>query len=458
MNVLDSSLVENLLFEQGFEITGDRNSADIIIYNTCSVRAHAEQKVFSSLGKDAKRKASLARENSPGTIMVGVIGCMAQRLGQKLKNRYKVIDFICAPGRLHQLPEIIRSASKLPGAVYLDPPRTRSALPGDNGSIELLDSNRKPCGSRHAYLRIMRGCDRFCGYCIVPFVRGPERSRKPASIIQEARKLVDAGCDYITLLGQTVNSYHSSYQGKNILFADLLYILAGITGLRRLDFITSHPAGFNQDILTAMKDLDSVCPYIHCPPQSGSDRILKAMNRGYTRSEYDALVDSARRIVPEVTLAGDFIVGFPGESERDHEMSIDLIRQSGFKNSFIFKYSPRPGTQAAKKYADNVPEEVKKMRNNELLAVQKEVGLECHRRCVGRRFEVYVEGPSPRCNKQENPPTPDLTQMRGRTRGNHIVLFYSSENIADQYVDVEITGASDLGLVGKQVSHSGPSG
>ncbi len=450
MNRLDSELAGDLLRGRGFEPTADRDEADVIVYNTCSVRAHAEQKVFSRLGRDARRKAVLAAATPPRAVMVGVIGCMAQRLGRKLRGRFEAVDFVCAPGRIHELPDIIEAAAAADGAVRLNPPRTAPADGGAGKGLEQLDAGRVPPSSRHAYLRIVRGCDRFCSYCIVPFVRGPEISRTPASVLDEARKLVDAGCDYLTLLGQRVNNYR--HRGRTTTaFADLLGMLAGVRGLRRLDFITSHPVGFDRDVLVAMRDLDPLGPYIHCPPQSGSDRILKAMNRGYTRADYDALVDTARGIVPGVTIAGDFITGFPGETEEDHLQSIDLIRRSGFKNSFIFKYSPRPGTAAAKRFRDDVTEAVKKRRNNELLTVQKEVGLACHRSCIGKRYTVYVEGPSPRYDRQDRPPTPDATQMAGRTAANHIVLFYGSEETAGEYVEVEITGAMELALTGRPV-------
>lgn len=450
MNRLDSELAGDLLGARGFELTGDRDEADVIVYNTCSVRAHAEQKVFSRLGRDARRKAALAAASPPRALVVGVIGCMAQRLGERLARRFDAVDFVCGPGRIHELPDLIASAAAAPGAVLLNPPRTAGPPAAAEGGIEQLDAGRVPPCSRHAYLRIVRGCDRFCSYCIVPFVRGPEISRPPASVLAEARKLVDAGCDYLTLLGQRVNSYR--HRGRTTTaFADLLEMLADIPGLRRLDFVTSHPVGFDRDILTAMRDLAPLCPYIHCPPQSGSDRILTAMNRGYTRADYDALVDTARDTVPGVTIAGDFIAGFPGETEEDHARSIDLIRRSGFKNSFIFKYSPRPGTAAAKRFRDDVPEAVKKRRNNELLAVQKEVGLACHRSCIGQRFTVYVEGPSPRFDRQDRPPTPEATQMSGRTAANHIVLFYGPDQTAGEYVEVEITDAMELALTGRLV-------
>jgi tRNA-2-methylthio-N6-dimethylallyladenosine synthase len=298
----------------------------------------------------------------------------------------------------------------------------------------------------------MRGCDKFCSYCIVPLVRGPERSRRPEDIEQEVRRLLEAGRSEITLLGQTVNSYHYRAGETSVRFSDLLATLSGLPGLRRLRFVTSYPTDFGDDVLAAMADLPDVCPYIHVPAQSGSDAVLKRMNRRYTRAQYDDLVDRAYEIVPDLALAGDFIVGFPGETEADHEASADLIRRSGYKNSFIFKYSPRPGTRAAK-WEDDVPVDVKKRRNNELLAVQEQVGLAHHRRWIGRQVEVLVHGPS-RMAEKNRPDDPALTQLQGRTSGDHIVVFDAPASWTGSYRRVEITDATSLTLFARPIEAS----
>jgi tRNA-2-methylthio-N6-dimethylallyladenosine synthase len=259
---------------------------------------------------------------------------------------------------------------------------------------------------------------------------------------------VDAGRTEITLLGQTVNSYHWSGGGRTVRFSDLLASASAVLGLRRLRFITSHPIDFGDDILRAMRDLPNVCPYIHVPAQSGSDAVLKRMNRRCTRARYDDLIDRARETVPDVVLAGDFIVGFPGETEEDHQASAELIRRCGYRNSFIFKYSQRPGTAAAR-FKDDVPTEVKRRRNHELLAVQAEVGLEHHRRYVGRTVEVLVEGPSPRSDKRKGPEATGQVQLAGRTRGDHVVVFDGPPNLAGRYVDVHVVGATALTLHGE---------
>ena len=443
MNRLDSELAAGALCAAGHEIVTDPALADVVLYNTCSVRDHAEEKVHSRLGRDGKQKAA-----GRGMI-VGVLGCMAQREGEALRKRHPFVDIVCGPGQLYELPDFIARAAAGEKIVALDPDRKAPRDAGAEAAMDEMDLSRDAgaaASSVQAYVRVMRGCDKFCTYCIVPFVRGPERSRPPEQIVEEVRRLVDAGRSEITLLGQTVNSYRWTGGGAAVRFSDLLARVADVGGLRRLRFVTSHPLDFGDDILQAMRDLPNVCEYIHCPGQSGSDAVLKRMNRKYTRAEYDDLVDRARAIVPGVALAGDFIVGFPGETEADHAASADLIRRSAYKNSFVFKYSPRPGAASAKRLDDDVPVEVKKRRNNELLVVQQEVGAAHHRAYVARTVEVLVGGPSPRADKQPTPAPPGQKQLVGRTRGDHIVVFDGPESLAGQYVDVRITGATSLTL------------
>jgi len=447
MNRLDSELVAGSLRAAGHDLVDDRRRAEVVLYNTCSVREHAEQKVYSRLGADGKRKAGRRRK-----LIIGVLGCMAQREGDSLRSRYPQVDIICGPGQLHSLADLIDSAVAERPATALDPPRTGAPDEAAEARMDEMDLARDahpPGAGARAYVRVMRGCDRFCSYCIVPFVRGRQRSRRPEHIVQEVRRLVAAGRTEITLLGQTVNSYRHRAGRTSVRFSDLLRRVSAISGLRRLRFVTSHPADFTDDVLEAMRDLPNVCEYIHCPAQSGSDAILRRMNRPYTRAEYDDFVDRAREMVPGVALAGDFIVGFPGETDADHRASAELIRRSGYKNSFIFKYSPRPGTPAARKFKDDVPAAVKKRRNNELLAVQAEVGLAHHRSFIGRVVEVLVEGPSPRAEKQPRRPAPPCVQLVGRTRGDHIVVFDGPDSLIGRYLPVSITGATALTLLGE---------
>jgi len=448
MNRLDSELVAGVLAAAGHEMVADRQMAEVVLYNTCSVRQHAEDKVYSRLGADRQRKADRPR----GTI-VGLLGCMAQRSGRQLTKDCPGLDIVCSPGQLYRLPEIIAEAANGKVVVALDSPRSAPPDVASERRMDRMDLARDvSAGTRsgQAYVRVMRGCDNFCTYCVVPFVRGRERSRNPNHIAQEVRRLVEAGRSEITLLGQKVNSYRWSAGGRTVRLADLLATLSPIPGLRRLRFVTSHPTDFTDDLLAAMRDLPNVCRYVHCPAQSGSDAVLKRMNRGYSRADYDDLVDRARAIVPDVVLAGDFIVGFPGETEEDHLASADLIRRSGYKNSFIFKYSPRPGTLAAERLTDDVPLEVKKRRNNELLAVQEQVSLAHHRASIGKTVEVLVEGPSPRSGKQPRLSAPGCKQLVGRTRRDHIVVFDGPEALVGKYVELKVTGATALALLAER--------
>ena len=278
-----------------------------------------------------------------------------------------------------------------------------------------------------AYVRIMRGCNNFCTYCIVPYVRGPELSRSPPDIVEEVRRLADSGVTQVTLLGQTVSSYRyeDASSGKTGL-ADLLGKLDAVDGLRRIRFVTSYPGGFDRDILLAMRDLPKVCEFLHIPAQSGSDSILRAMNRRYTRSEYDDLIAAARQTVPGVAIVGDFIVGFPGETQEDFDASVDLVRKSRYRNSYVFKYSPRPGTSADKRLEDDVDEQTKRQRNRELLETQNEISLTDNCDIIGRTVEVLVEGPSPRSGRRAKSATPSL-QLVGRMRTDHIVVFDGPE-------------------------------
>lgn len=449
MNKLDSELIASSLLAAGHELVASRTGADAVLYNTCSVRQHAEEKVLGRLGADGQRKASGRK------LIVGVVGCMAQRLGQKLHADFPQVDLVCAPGQIHALPELLERAVAGQCVVATDPLRRQAVDQASDRAMDVLDLGRNaelsPSRSG-AFVRVQRGCNFFCSYCIVPFTRGPERSRDPEQIVQEVRKLVDAGRSEITLLGQTVNSYRwSGGSGAAVSFADLLERVSGVAGLRRLRFVTSHPNDFGNDVLEAMRDLPNVCRYIHCPAQSGSDAMLTAMNRKYTRSQYDDFVDRARAIVPGVVLAGDFIVGFCGETEQDHHASAELIRRSGYKNSFIFKYSPRPGTSAADRLADNVPPAVKKRRNNELLAVQNEVGLAHHQAYIGQTLEVLVEGPSVRSGKQPTAAPAGQVQLVGRSGGDHIVVFDGPTSLAGQYVQVRVISATALTLTAEAV-------
>ncbi len=445
MNQLDSELVGGQFARRGYEQTGQADAADVVLINTCSVRDHAEQRVYARLWEEAHRRRAGQRR------VVVVMGCMAQRLGVRLRKDFPHVDVLCGPGQIHRLAEMVEQARAGQAQTALDPSRKEAPDPASEAAIDRMDLSRSPVGgesSGQAFVRVMRGCDKFCTYCIVPHVRGPERSRRPKDIVAETARLLDAGRTEITLLGQTVNSYRYLAGDRTIHFSDLLERVAALPGLRRLRFVTSYPTDFGNDILEAMRDLPNVCEYIHCPAQSGSDAVLRRMGRRYSRAEYQDWVDRARSIVPDVALAGDFIVGFPGETEADHQASAELVRYAGYKNSFVFKYSPRPGTRAARTLEDDVPEDVKKRRNNELLDVQKQVAQAHHASMIGRRVEVLVTGPSRLSGTEIDDSPPGQVQLMGRTRGDHIVVFDGPESLTGRYLDVELTRAAGLTLFG----------
>jgi tRNA-2-methylthio-N6-dimethylallyladenosine synthase len=420
MNILDSQLIEGQLRARGMTPVADYREADLILFNTCSVRQHAEDKVHSRLGQVRRFKESRPE------VVVGVVGCMAERVREDLFVQAPHVDLLCGPNELNRLPALIDEVRERHGQVAAlagsQSRRTQvlqRALEYD--SLEALDLSRTPDteGSvLQSYIRVQRGCDKFCTFCVVPFVRGPERSRPPSHIVQEARLLAEHGCREVTLLGQTVNSYVYQENGQRVPFAKLLERVHAVEGIDRIRFVTSFPADWDEDIFRVMRDYPRVMPYLHIPAQSGSDRILKAMRRGYTASSYRKLAGTARRYVPHIALAGDFIVGFCGETEEDFQQTVDLVRKVEYESVFIFKYSPRPGTRADRNLADDVPHEVKVRRNNELLAVQSEISLRRKQALIGQTVEVLVEGPSKAARKAHGE-----TGSQLRTRGKQAPAF-----------------------------------
>jgi tRNA-2-methylthio-N6-dimethylallyladenosine synthase len=446
MNKLDSSLLVSALAEAGYAQTDKATEADVIVMNTCSVREHAEARVFSHLGHIKHLK-----KQRPGVICA-VIGCMAQRLGDELLA-HEAVDIVAGPAQLHEIPALIAQTfgdheKHLAVTDQIRQPATSDEVLADSEGLDSFeiayDSDANHIKSQ-AFIRAMRGCNNFCTYCIVPYVRGPEVSRPPQAIVTQAKKLVDQGIQQITLLGQTVNSYQYTAGDKTYTLADLLAQVSEIDGLHWLRFITSHPGRFDQSILQVMADNPKVCPYLHIPAQSGSDRMLKAMNRGYTAADYIALMDTARRIVPDIAIAGDFIVGFPGETDADFQQTVELVRRVRYKNAFVFKYSPRPGTHSEKKLEDSIPQEIKQARNVELLRVISEIAEEDNQRFLGQTIEVLVEGLSkkPHLNKAENQNNP---QLIGRTAHDYIVVFNGPQSLSGQFAKVKITKTAALTL------------
>ena len=421
MNVLDSELIASGLLDRGYELVDSAKLADVILFNTCSVRQHAEDKVYSALGrlKHAKRYNPLK--------VIGVIGCMAQKDQALILRRAPHVDLVVGPSRLAELPRLIElaAAGETPKiAVSLD--RSKSSDKETRDSFTPFNPNRlveAREASHQAMVRVMYGCNNFCSYCIVPSVRGPEQSRSIDEIDAEVRRLAEQAerlgtCLEVTLLGQAVNKYDYKEGGKTYRLSDVLYRIHDAPGLTRLKFVTNYPRYMTDDLLHAVHDLPKVSPYLHAPAQSGSDRMLKRMKRRYTIAEYHDMLGRINDIVPEAAVTSDFIVGFCGETDEDFQATVDLVLNSRFKNSFIFKYSTRPGTQAADDMVDDVPEEVKRQRNNELLAIQNTISEQDNRLFVGRTVEILVEGPSKasiRQDQNEDVSQEASAQMSGRT-------------------------------------------
>jgi tRNA-2-methylthio-N6-dimethylallyladenosine synthase len=448
MNVLDSELVAASLLSAGYELVDTPRKADVILFNTCSVRQHAEDKIYSALGR-----LKHVKEHRPDKI-IGVLGCMAQKDRELILKRAPHVDLIVGPGQLGRVPALLAAIAAGGGPrieVSLDrKSRSRRAV---QASFARYDPRRvvdaRP-GRHQAMVRIMFGCDKLCAYCVVPSVRGPEQSRPAGEIEAEVRQLADQGCLEVTLLGQTVNSYRDAAAGGTVRLADLLYRLHDVEGIRRLRFVTNHPRHMSGDLLQAVRDLPKVSPYLHVPAQSGANPVLKRMQRGYTVERYREMLAQIRETIPEAAITSDFIVGFPGETEDDYQQTVELVRAARFKNSFIFKYSPRPGTKAAEQYEDDVPEDVKRRRNNELLAVQNAISQEDHHALVGRTVEILVEGPSKagRKHAEEGP----IGQLTGRTVCDRIVVFEGHHRSIGTIMPVEIYEASAVTLFARLTS------
>ncbi|WP_161944627.1 tRNA (N6-isopentenyl adenosine(37)-C2)-methylthiotransferase MiaB [Sedimentisphaera salicampi] len=447
MNKLDTSLVEAEFTKSGFELTEDQTEADVILMNTCSVREHAEQRVLSRLGYAKHLKRSGRK------VVVGVIGCMAQRLGNSLLEREEV-DVVCGPGQIPELKKMVieKLEGSKGGVINVSPQIRKSPSVKNSAMLDEFELENSPNLTEHknkAFVRVMRGCNNFCSYCIVPFVRGPEVSRSPDKILNQIRRLAESGVKQVTLLGQTVNSYRHTENGNEYRLHNLLEKTAEIDGIEWISFVTNYPyMDYTTPLFKAVAEIDKVCPYLHLPAQSGSEKVLKAMNRKYTPQDYIRLIDEAREHVPEIAVAGDFIVGFPGESEEDFRETEKLVERIRYKNIFAFKYSPRPGTSTEKRLEDNVPDKIKRERNIKLLALQESISSEDNKKFEGRKMRVFVEGRSSKghLNNADNEKSP---QLIGRTAGDYIVVFNGQEELTGKFADIIIEKTSALTLFGK---------
>jgi len=446
MNKLDSELVAGLLAKSDYQPTSDPAEAQVAILNTCSVRDHAEQKALSRLGHfDHLRRTSGKPE------IIAIMGCFAQRSPEYILQRVPFVDVLCGPSQIHQLPELItttrrdREKSKKihTKRAVTDFRQIRSGKASPADDLENLDLCRPVEETQfQRFVRVQRGCDKFCSYCVVPFVRGPESSRPVDHILEEVRRIDQTGCKEITLIGQTISSYRFVSDGQTVDLPELLYRVHQACSIPRIRFITSYPADFSLNIFKAIAELRRICPYLHLPAQHGSNRVLQLMNRKYAVETYLEILEQGRRIVPGLSVAGDFIVGFPTETDQDHNHSITLLENVRYKNCFIFKYSVRPGTLAEKRFTDDVSDEIKSRRHRQMLEVQDRISREDNQSLVGKTVDVLVEGISKKNrSNQEN-----VKQLVGRTVEDKIVIFEGPETLKGEIERVKITAVSSLTL------------
>lgn len=422
MNVADSEVIASVMKMAGYETCDDLEQADAILLNTCSVRENAENKIYNRLDTlNALRKKGRK-------LIVGVVGCMAERVKDNLINDYGV-DIVAGPDSYLSLPELFAAAEVGEKAINIELSTTetyRDIIP------------ERICGAHvGGFVSIMRGCNNFCHYCIVPYTRGRERSREVESILNEVKDLQAKGFKEVTLLGQNVNSYCAG----EVRFPQLLALVAEAVPEMRIRFTTSHPKDMSDETLEVIAAHPNVCRHIHLPVQSGSDRILKLMNRKYTREWYLGRIDAIRRILPDCGITTDIFVGYHSETEEDHQLSLSLMRECGYDSAFMFKYSERPGTYASKHLPDDVSEETKIRRLNEMIALQNELSAESYRKDVGKTYEVLVEGVSKRSKDQ----------LFGRTSQNKVVVFDRADHHIGDFVKVKILESSSATLKGIEV-------
>lgn len=423
MNVNDTEVIFSILAREGYERTESMEDADVIFANTCSVRDNAEQRIRGRIEQFA-----VAKKNRPGTI-VGILGCMAERLKDNLLDSGKV-DIVAGPDAYRSLPQLLRDVA--PGHPQINVLLSREETYGDISPVR-IDKN-----GVSAFISIMRGCNNVCSYCVVPYTRGAERSRDPQTIVREACDVFAAGYREVTLLGQNVDSYlWKGEDGGTVNFAALLKMVASVSPDLRVRFSTSNPQDISDEVLYVMRDNENICRHIHLPVQSGSDAMLEKMRRRYTRQWYLDRVAKIREILPGCGLTTDVIAGFCGETEEDHRQTLSLFEEVCFDTAFMFYYSERPGTLAAKKYADDVPIDVKTRRLNEIIALQGRCSLKSYTGDIGKVFKVLVEGPS-----KKNP-----DELCGRASNNKMCVFPDREHRAGDYVTVKVVSATSATLL-----------
>jgi len=427
MNVVDSEVVAAILQKQQYQITKKIREADLILVNTCSIRDNAEQRIRARLQEFRKIK----KENR--NLSVGVIGCMAERLKEKLLDEEPVIDLVVGPDAYRELPLLLDRVEK--GEKGIDTLLSTTETYGDINPVR-MDKNRVT-----SFVAIMRGCNNFCAYCVVPGTRGRERSRDPESIIKESTTLFNQGYREVTLLGQNVNSYSWNDEKGVVSFERLLEQVAAIDPLLRVRFATSHPKDISDHLLKVMAAHSNLCKSVHLPVQSGSTTVLERMKRRYTREHYMERITAIRKHLPDATISTDIITGFCGETEQEHQQTLSLMEWAGYDFSYMFKYSERPETYAARKLKDDIPEQVKTERLNEIIELQMKLSLISKQKDIGKTYEVLTEGTS---KKSES-------QLYGRTSQNKVVVFPCGSINPGEYTNVRITDCTSATLIGEQV-------
>lgn len=420
MNANDSEVMVAIMQKEGYTYTKELQEADIILINTCSIRDNAEQRIWGRLGEFTHNK------RAKKSLVVGIVGCMAERLKEELLERRELVDIVVGPDAYRSLPQLVAAALKGKRGVNVELSMTETY---DNIQPVRLDENEVS-----AFISIMRGCNNMCTYCVVPYTRGRERSRDPKTILEEAKTVFAAGYREVTLLGQNVNSY--KWEDYN--FPALMRDVAEISPLLRVRFATSHPKDISDELIETIAKYPNICKSIHLPAQSGSSRMLQVMNRRYTREWYLERVAKIKELIPECAITTDIIAGFCTETESDHAETVSLMKEVGYDFSYMFYYSERPGTKAAKTMADDVPQEVKTKRLTEIINLQGELSLESNRRDIGKCFEVLIEGRSKKSEKQLN----------GRTTQNKMVVFDGEGHAKGEYVTVKIESCTAATLKG----------
>ncbi len=427
MNLADTEIVSGILQNNGYSITKNMDEADIIFVNTCSIRENAEQRIYGRLGNFKNLKLSKP------DLLVGVLGCMAERLREDLIEKKKIVDVVVGPDEYRRLPELIDVAYNGNKGIGIKLSRTETydeIIPYREDGLT-------------AWISVMRGCDKFCTFCVVPFTRGRERSRSLTSVVEEVKQLSKRNFKEVTLLGQNVNSYKDEQSAQGGDFADLLAACAVVDRTMRIRFTTSHPQDLSDKLLYTIAEHSNICNYIHLPVQSGSNRILELMNRTYTIDHYLKLIEKARMIIPEVSFSTDIIAGFPTETYEDHVMTLDVMREVKYDGAYMFKYSPREGTKAFR-MEDDVSEEIKTKRLQEIINLQQQISLELNQQMIGREEVVLVEGLSKKSDQF----------LSGRTDTNKVVIFpFQNEVKKGEYVTIKINRATSATLFGDYSNH-----